>query len=66
MENKDLEKLITLLEIVQIKLMMKRMDYHGIVPVDQKDDIDVFQTSIDIIKNLIIDKDYIWRNKNIK
>lgn len=64
MDTKNLENLITRLEIVQIKLMAKRRDHNGNVL--QRDDIDQLQTSIDIIKNLIIDENYIWQNKNTK
>lgn len=66
MDDKSLESLIMRLEIVQLKLSGKRRDYHGIVPYDKKDDIEAIQVVIEIIKNLIIDKDYIWRNKNTK
>lgn len=64
MDEKNLENLITRLEIVQIKLQAKRRDHNG--QVLQRDDINQLQTTIDIIKNLIIDENYIWQNKNIK
>jgi hypothetical protein len=64
MDEKNLENLITRLEIVQIKLQAKRRDHNGSIL--QHDDIDQLQTTIDIIKNLIIDENYIWQNKNIK
>ena len=58
-----LEETITELERIQVWLMAKRKDYHGIVPVDKIDDINHIQTTIEILKNLIIEPDYIWRNK---
>lgn len=64
MDTKNLENLITRLEIVQIKLQAKRRDHNGNVL--QHDDIDQLQTSIDIISNLIIDENYIWQNKSTK
>lgn len=63
MDPKSLENLLTRLEILQIKLTNKRIDYHGIVPHNKKDDLEVIQTCIDIIKNLIIEPNYIWQKK---
>jgi hypothetical protein len=64
MDEKNLENIITRLEIVQIKLQAKRRDHNGNIL--QKDDIEAINVVIEIIKNLIIDEDYIWQNKNIK
>lgn len=64
MDNKDLEDTIKYLEVIQINLMRKRRDHNG--QVLDRQDIDQLQVAIDIIKNLIIDQDYIWRNKSTK
>lgn len=61
MSPKYLENLIERLEIVQMKLQSQRRDHNG--QVLQHDDIDQIQITIEIIKNLIVDKKYIWKNK---
>jgi len=64
MNIEQLEKIIEDLTILQIFLNDKRIDYHGVAI--KKDDIEQIQMTIDIINNLIIEKDYIWKNKNQK
>lgn len=60
MDDKNLENLITRLEIIQIKLLSKRRNHNGNVL--DHDDIDQIQTIIEILQNLIMDEDYIWKN----
>ena len=64
MDEKNLNNLITRLEIVQIKLQDKRVNHNGNVL--DHDDIDQLQISIEIITNLIKDEDYIWRKQNTR
>ena len=63
MQPQALEKIINDLEVVQIKLMQQRRDYHGTIPPGQHDDIDAIQTTIDILLNLTKDDKYIWKKK---
>lgn len=44
--------------------MRKRRDHNGNIL--QRDDIDAIQTVIDILSNLIIEPNHIWKRKNVK
>ncbi len=59
MDTKALNRVIKDLEIIQIKLMQQRRDHNG--QVLQHDDIDVINTTIEIINNLIIEPKHIWK-----
>ena len=64
MDTIELEYLISRIEKIQFKLAEKRRDHTGRVA--EHDDIYQLQLCIEIIKNLIIDEDYIWQRKNTK
>jgi hypothetical protein len=66
MHPDSLNKIINDLEVVQIKLMQQRRDYHGTIPEGQHDDIDAIQTTIEILLNLTKDEKYIWKKKQAK
>ena len=58
MNEYNLNNAIARLELIQIELQAQRRDHNG--QVLQHEDIDQLQTSIDIIKNLIIEPNFIW------
>jgi len=59
MDTQALNRVIKDLEIIQIKLMQQRRDHNG--QVLQHDDIDVINTTIEIINNLIIEPNFTWK-----
>jgi hypothetical protein len=61
MNSKELARLVDDLTRVQILLMQKRRDHNG--QVLEHEDIDEIQVTIEILQNLIIEPNYIWRNK---
>lgn len=64
MDEYNLKNAIARLEIVQVRLMQQRRDHNG--QVLERDDIDQIQITIEILSNLIIEKDYIWKSKQPK